>query len=73
MPDYVVIRAAADLPAGFMPADLNGKWFDRSTLPSWVRVDGATRNVDGGAVAVPTERFEVRDDGAVAEVFEFRP
>jgi len=27
----------------------------------------------GDGVAVPTGRFEVRDDGAVAEVYEVRP
>ena len=67
-PDYIVVRAAPDLPPGFLPRGLDGKWFDRATLPEqygpyqW-----------GDAVAAATGRFETRDDGAVAEVFEVRP
>ncbi|PZG16486.1 hypothetical protein C1I95_17595 [Micromonospora craterilacus] len=62
-PDYVVVRPHPDLPAGFLPPDLDGRWFDRSAL----------RLGSGTAVAVPSGRFEVRDDGAVAEVYEVRP
>lgn len=67
-PDYIVVRAAPNLPPGFLPRGLDGKWFDRATLPEqhgpyqW-----------GDSVAVATGRFEARDDGAVAEVFEIRP
>jgi hypothetical protein len=64
-PDYVVIRPAADLPSGSLPQDLDGKWFDRSQLQE--------SRLFGEAVAVPSGRFEVRDDGAVAEVYEVRP
>lgn len=64
-PDYVVVRPAPDLPAGFLPPDMDGKWYDRATLP-----DGAAM---GTAVAVASGRFEYREDGAVAEVFEVRP
>lgn len=32
-PDYMVIRPAADLPDGFLPDGMDGKWFDRSQLP----------------------------------------
>ena len=67
-PDYVVIRPGAGLPEGFLPEDMDGRWIDRSTLP--LPVPGAPDVV--GAVAVPTGRFEQRDDGAVAEVFEVR-
>lgn len=65
-PDYVVIRAAADLPPGFLPESLDGKWFDRSDLPM---SDGSMP----AGVAVPSGRFETREDGAVAEVWEVRP
>jgi hypothetical protein len=65
--DYVVIRPAADLPEGFLPTSFDGLWIDRAQVP---RV--ATGEL-GTAVAVATGRFEVRDDGAVAEVFEVRP
>lgn len=67
-PDYIVVRPASGLPPGFLPPRLDGTWFDRSTLPEqygpyqW-----------GDAVAIATGRFETRDDGAVAEVFEVRP
>jgi hypothetical protein len=67
-PDYVVIRPHPDLPAGFLPPSLDGKWFDRSTLPF-----GFASGTSGTAVAVPSGRFEVRDDGAVAEVYKVRP
>lgn len=69
-PDHVVIRPAADLPAGFLPAHLDGLWLDRSEVPFGpVGAPGGPR-----AVAVPTGRFEARDsDGAVAEVFEVQP
>jgi hypothetical protein len=70
-PDYVVIRPSPDLPDGFLPADLDGKWFDRAQLPAKPE-DLPTGLVSG--VAVPSGRFEVRDwDGAVAEVWEVRP
>lgn len=77
-PDYVVIRPAADLPPGFLPPELDGKWFDAATMPkrfgdprgNYVTESGVTV---GEAVAIPSGRFEVRDDGAVAEVWEVRP
>jgi hypothetical protein len=57
-PDYVVIRPAPDLPDGFLPEELNGRWFDRTEM-----IDRP--GVLGLAVAVPSGRFEVRDyDGA---------
>lgn len=65
-PDYVVLRIAPDLPRGFIPARFDGLWLSRPAHHARL-----TRLVDG-AVAVPTGRFEVRDDGAVAEVYEFR-
>lgn len=68
--DFIVIRAAADLPPGFLPPDQDGLWLDRSTLQS----GPPPGVVMSEAVAVPTGRFEVREyDGAVAEVWEVRP
>lgn len=67
MSDYIVIRAAADLPEGFLPDRLDGMWFDLD------QVDRSSSLNLSGAVAVPSGRFEVRDDGAVAEVWEVRP
>jgi hypothetical protein len=69
LPDYVVIRPGVGLPDGFLPADLDGRWYDRATIPTVWRPDGPTE----GAVAVPAGRFEYREDGAVAEVWEVRP
>lgn len=66
-PDYIVIRPAPDLPPGFLPAHLDGRWYDREDIP-WRAGYGPN-----DAVAVPSGRFEVRDDGAVAEVYEIRP
>jgi hypothetical protein len=68
---YAVIRAAADLPAGFMPAKLDGRWYDLDTMPMARGAEALA--LAGGAVAVATERFERRDDGVTARVYEFRP
>lgn len=65
---YVVIRAAADLPRGFLPADQEGRWYDLDAVP---KLDGPW--TWHGAVAVATDRFERRDDGATARVYEVRP
>lgn len=71
-PDYVVFRAAPDLPGGLSPA-MDGRWVDRTELPPPPPPDWKPPT-DGSyaqATAVPTGRFEVRDyDGAVAEVWE---
>lgn len=65
---YIVIRAAADLPEGFLPPDLEGRWYDLADIPS----DGVDWSV-GGGVAVVTDRFERREDGVTARVYEVRP
>jgi hypothetical protein len=65
-PDYVVIRVATAL-RGTVPPDLDGKWFDLSTMRQAPDSIGA-----GTHTAVPAGRFEVREDGAVAEVWELR-
>jgi hypothetical protein len=74
-PDYIVIRPAADLPEGFLPEGWDGKWFDRSEIPAG-RAGGPViggPNRVSSAVAVPTDRLEFREDGAVAQVWEVRP
>jgi hypothetical protein len=64
LPHHVVIRAAPDLPEGFLPPHIAGRWYDLRNIPAaWAE------QLDG-AVAVPSGRFEWRDDGAVAEVWE---
>lgn len=69
-PDWIVFRPAAGLPAGALPADLDGWWIDRRGAPASGRIVH-----QGGFVGqfTPTGRFETCDDGAVAEVFEVRP
>lgn len=72
-PDYIVIRPAADLPPGFLPARLDGLWFDLGDKRCSVAV-GRSRVLMGLVVAIPVGRFEVRhDDGVVAEIWEVRP
>lgn len=65
---YAVLRAAPDLPDDFMPLNLDGRWYDLDGLGA------PPESVDygGGAVAVATDRFERREDGATARVYEFR-
>ncbi|WP_097921732.1 hypothetical protein [Streptomyces sp. wa1063] len=72
--DHIVIRPAADLPPGFLPAKEDGRWYDRASMPAGPPPGFASPGGVWEAVAVPTGRFEVRDyDGAVAEVWEVRP
>ena len=65
---YIVLRAAAGLPAGFLPARLEGLWIDRpgESAIGWSPHPAV-------ATAVPTGRYERRDDGVVAEVYEVGP
>jgi hypothetical protein len=74
-PDYVVLRAAADLPDWHLPPAWDGRWVDRAELPDgpppWWTPPGVGAYTE--TTFVPTGRFEVREhDGAVAEVFEAR-
>jgi len=70
MSNYIVVRPAPDLPEGFLPKELNGKWFDVDDVPRIPPL--GTNNKVSEAVAVPTGKFEVREDGAVAEIYEVR-
>lgn len=66
---YAVVRAAPDLPVGFLPPDVEGRWYDLADLPFVC----ASAQAAGG-VAVAVDRFERRDsDGATARVYEVRP
>lgn len=77
-PDYVVVRRGLDMPEEWSMGDMDGKWLDRSTMPPPLPPGALNRfrekgGVVSSATAVPTGRFETRDDGAVAEVWELRP
>lgn len=51
-----------------------GRWYNRTDIPRWSDSPGPIQGITySEAVAVPSGRFEVRDDGAVAEVWEMRP
>ncbi|MCW2768181.1 MAG: hypothetical protein JWO11_4140 [Nocardioides sp.] len=68
-PDLVVIRPSVDLQPGLLPSYCDGWWFDRARLPGPAVFPTLAQLA---RVAVPTGRFEVRYDGAVAEVYEVR-
>lgn len=71
IPRYIVVRAHPDLPPGFLPPEQEGRWYGEELLPL---LDGDDEFAwGGGAVAVRTDRFERRDDGVTARVFEVRP
>jgi hypothetical protein len=67
---YAVIRAAPDLPAGFLPAWWEGRWYDLSSL---VFAESSASLTYQTWTAVRTDRFERRDDGTTARVYEVRP
>lgn len=69
-PDLVVVRPGPGLPAGVLPRHLDGRWFDLTRVPL---ADAAGGHQHSALTAVPSGRFEVRDDGAVAEVYEVHP
>ncbi len=68
-PDHIVLRPAPDLPDGSLPAGYDGRWIDRNQLQPYF---GERPSNVFGMVCEPVGRFEVRDDGAVAEVWEVR-
>lgn len=69
--DLIVFRPAPGMPEGWLPEAFDGVWYERKfALPMglWRGDFPATLGV-----ASATGRFESRDDGAVAEVFEVGP
>jgi hypothetical protein len=74
-----VVRSSPLLPPEWMPADWEGRWFPMDRFgfdPSDPAPDeGKVTGPDGSVVAilVRTGRFERRDDGASALVYEFWP
>ena len=65
-PDYIVLRHGPDVPERYWSISHEGLWIDRQS----VRM--GRPGIVGQAVAEPTNRIEVREDGAVAEVWEIR-
>lgn len=67
---YIVFRAAPGLPEDFMPYGMEGRWDLRPDLdcPD-IRLPGYRAT----AQARPAGRYERRDDGQYAEVWEVRP
>lgn len=74
-PDYIVVRAAPDLPPGYLSPQWDGRWIDRSQLPQPPAPGQHPPGFIGVTMTLtPTGRFEVRNhDGAVAEVWEAHP
>lgn len=65
-PDLIVLRPAPGLDPDSLSARLNCWWYDRSQF----RPAAFLFNLDGSMwMATPSGQFEVRDDGAVAEVW----
>lgn len=67
--EFVVVRVHPHCPPGYVPRDLDGRWFTRqmSELPHSV-------GVGKSATAYATGRLEYREsDGAAAEVYEIPP
>ena len=54
---YAVVRGPG------IPASLNGRWYDLDEMPAALD--------EAGAVVEATDRWEQRDDGAVAVVYEW--
>lgn len=69
-PDWIVFRPAAGVPPEALPPTMDGWWVDRYGFSA----SGTMFHSSGTILRyAPTSRFETRDDGAVAEVFEVWP
>lgn len=75
-PDWIVLRFSPQVPPEEVAPELEGHWFDRSTLgdrlavtrpvPARPGLSTITRN----SVARPTGTFEIDEDFNVGEVWE---
>ena len=63
-----VFRAAPDLPPDYLPEHLDGQW---TVLPGGPYAPEFAHR-EGNATAHATGRYEQREDGALAEVYEVR-
>lgn len=64
-PDYIVLRPGETFDGKDVPNGINGSWYDKSQIPVY-----CDRIETTYWVAEPTNQFETRDDGAVAEIWE---
>lgn len=62
--DYVVLRHGPDVPREYWADEIEGRLYDLGEMRPGFSI--------GLAVAEPAGRFESREDGAVAEVWEIR-
>ncbi|GII76641.1 hypothetical protein Sru01_16230 [Sphaerisporangium rufum] len=65
-----MLRAADDLPPGLLSAPLGGLWISK---PPHLLLLAAEEKSNVFASCVPMRRFEVCEDGAVADIYEVRP
>jgi hypothetical protein len=70
---YVVIRLTPAMRLLVRDGDLDGRWYGRALIAEHERPDRGDVSLGPGIVATRTDRIEVRDDGAVAQVWEVRP
>lgn len=77
-PDWIVLRFSSQVPVDQVPLELEGHWFDRSTLEGRVEctrkvlaTTATAAPITRHSVARPTGRFEVDNERMiVAEVWE---
>lgn len=78
-PDWIVLRFSPKVPPDLVPEELEGHWFDRSTLHGKVEMtrevstispENLGSRITRQSVARPTGKFEVDEDMQVAEVYE---
>ncbi|MET7335989.1 hypothetical protein [Nonomuraea sp. NPDC005650] len=72
-PGYAVLRPGASLPDGWLPDDFDGRWMVRPTASRTIQMARAGTDLrfpPDWLYATPTGRIEVRDDSAIAEVWE---
>lgn len=76
-PDWIILRFSSKVPEDLVPTELEGHWFDRSTLQGKLEctrevaaTSATATTVTRRSVAKPTGRFELDGDGNVGEVWE---
>jgi hypothetical protein len=70
--EFVVIRAADTTSAQHLPPGMDGRWYARGQIGGQRVGSGVVSGVGVLATAVATDRYETREDGARAQVYEIR-